>query len=129
MSPTIVNKKFTLRFAHEFDKLYETFVPRVSSWSKTIRKRWMSRLCLDVHLFLMFSYHGETLELIFHILRQTLILSEDSDDFSLKHPVQRRTLLIIINIKKIFQVTTKRTQTTLYENCEVVHLVCLPVVL
>ena len=29
----------------------------------------MSRLRLDVHLFLMFSYHNETLELVFHILR------------------------------------------------------------
>ena len=29
----------TLRFAHEFEKSYETLVPRVSSWSENIRKR------------------------------------------------------------------------------------------
>ena len=31
MSPTIVNKKVTLRFAHEHEKLHGTLVPRVSS--------------------------------------------------------------------------------------------------
>ena len=29
MSPTIVNKKVTLPFAREFEKSYETLVPRV----------------------------------------------------------------------------------------------------
>ena len=68
MNPTIVSKKVTLPFAHEFEKLYETLVPRVSLWSKDVRKILTSQFCLDVHLFLMFSYHDETLELVFHIL-------------------------------------------------------------
>ena len=60
MSSTIENKKVALRFALE--KSYGTReYPRVSSWSKDIR--------IDVHLFLMFSYHDETLELVFDILR------------------------------------------------------------
>ena len=67
MSPTIVNKKVALQFALEYEKSYETLVPRVSPQPKNIR--------LDVHLFLMFSYHDETLELVFHVLldKHTLI--------------------------------------------------------
>ena len=30
MSPTIVNKKVTLWFAHEFEKSYEILIPHVS---------------------------------------------------------------------------------------------------
>ena len=78
MSPTIVNKKFTLPFAHEIEKSYETLVQCVSSWSESIRKRQMYLLGLDVHLFLVFSYHDETPELVFHIL-----LKEPGPHFSI----------------------------------------------
>ena len=30
----------------------------------------MSRIRLDVHHFLMFSYHDQTLKLVFHILHE-----------------------------------------------------------
>ena len=33
-------------------------------------KRMRFPFCLDVHFFLMFSYHDETLELVFHILHE-----------------------------------------------------------
>ena len=58
-------------FANVFEKSYETLVRRVSSRSKNIRKRKTSR---RVHLFLMFSIHDETLELVFHILHEKLTL-------------------------------------------------------
>ena len=38
MSPTIINNKVTLLFAHHFKKSYVTLIPRLSSVSKTFEK-------------------------------------------------------------------------------------------
>ena len=54
MNPTTVNKKVTFPFAHEFEKSYETLIPRASSWLASPRRSSLS--------------HDETLELVLHIL-------------------------------------------------------------
>ena len=66
MISTIVNKKVTLPFAHEFEKSYEILVPRVSSWSEEYSKE------VNVSASFMFSYHDETLELAFQILHEAI---------------------------------------------------------
>ena len=99
MSPTIDNKSLhsclSMSLRSHIKHSFHVFDHALKQ-SEEIK----SHLRLDIHHFLMFSYHDQTLELVFHILRETMFTT----CYACKLPKSHRFPLI--------------GMTFMYENCD-----------